>query len=94
MPFPPDDMEGVAQVIASEMQLPNWYFVPNDPLPLILTPKFDDLAAAAVLQGIREHFGLTITCHELNEMCQGSNSTVGQFIKDVLARRNDICLCR
>jgi len=94
MPYLPDDMESVARVIASEMQLPNWYFVPNDPLPLILTPKFDDLAAAAVLQGIRQHFELTITCNELNEISQGSNPTVGQFIKDVLARRNDICLRR
>lgn len=75
----------VLKIVAKEMNLPNYFFAPNDPLMLVLTEDFDELASEGVRLGIRERLGVTITVEDLKNLCV-SNATIEAFVHLVLSR--------
>jgi hypothetical protein len=81
------DIEAILAVIASELNLPNEFLIPRDPIKLVMTPDYDDLPLSSVRHGLRSCLGANFELDELAKLVTDPTVTVEAFVRAVSLRR-------
>lgn len=82
--FARDDVVSVLRIVAREMHWPNWCFIPQDPLSVVIIPGFDDYAVEHLQLGIRDAFDVDVS-NILRAQCERRNEvTMQEFVEYVL----------
>lgn len=74
----------ILRILQTEMNLPNYNLVPDDPLPLVMIPDYDDFPQESVRLGIREKLGVEIGSDTLQRACN-NNWPISELIKLVIS---------
>ncbi len=83
-PRPLADVLPVLELMRDDLDWPNHHFLPDDPLPLVLTNN-DELSGAWFFTGVSLRFKVDYADHELQKMYH-ENCMVGQLALDILKR--------
>jgi hypothetical protein len=79
---PTDLLEMVIETIQKEMDWPNKYYIPDDPMSLLLLIRYDHLDMNAVYLELEEKMGIPF--EDLDQAC---GMTLGQFVHFCAGRR-------
>lgn len=82
---PPAEIEAILKIIRKELALPKHNFIPDDPVVLLMGCGRDIDDVYALLE-LEEKYAVTFQDEELERIRQ-EEWTLGQFVKDLLARR-------
>ena len=82
---PPAEVAAILEIIRKELALPNHNFVPNDPVVLLMGSGYDKDDVYALME-LEERYAVKYKDEEI-ERIRKEEWTLGQFVKDLLARR-------
>jgi hypothetical protein len=88
--LPAERVLPILKVLKDELNLPNHFLVPDDPLFLVLTGDYDDLPIESVRMGLRERLGVNVRQDDLIRMYEEGNWTVGMFVAFVVQLLPDV----
>ncbi len=76
----------ITRVIATEMELPNDFLLPNDPLHLALIYGYNDFAWLGLASSLRLEIGADYRDEELVRLATDETMTVESFVRDAIER--------
>ncbi len=82
------NVEPVCRLIAEKMELPNHYFLPQDPSASIFSCEAEDFQLELTIKAVLDHFGLAVDC--LPPASNIENRTLDHLISYLVAQQKDV----
>jgi len=79
-----EDAVQVLRIVQKEMNLPNFFLIPDDPLSIVMTPDYDDFPQESVRCGIRKALGIDIGRDTLRKAYE-DNWTISDLVKLIIS---------
>lgn len=76
-----NQVKPILEVIATELNLPNPYLLPDDPLRIVLISDYDDFLLAWLLHGLERRLGVALDVDELRSLIGEDKSTVELIVQ-------------
>lgn len=81
-----NQVKPILEVIATELNLPNPYLLPDDPLRIVLISDYDDSPLAWLHHGLERRLGVALDVDELRSLTGDDKSTVESIVQALLRR--------
>jgi hypothetical protein len=79
------EVTSILSVISKALVLPNHFLIPEDPLRLVITGKYDDLPHSTLVGDIRYKIGVDIKLPKLVELMSDANTdNVESLVREVI----------